>query len=107
MLLVGLGLLAVIVVFLVAGRVRRPAPLSRDEFVARLDEFLTRRHGAEDWDAFCDEHVVDPELFAAQRALCCIDEQYPPDRPGELCNADGLALIRRYRDELRGRAAAA
>lgn len=100
MLTVGFGLLGAIVVFLGITRFRAPAPMSRPEFLATLDEFIDGGRGAEEWDAFCERPVADPDLLAAQRALACIDDQYPPERPGALCNDKGVALLRRWRDEL-------
>ena len=74
--------------------------MTRPEFLEQLDEFIGGNRGAEEWDAFCDQPVADADLLAAQRALSCIDDQYPPERAGQLCNEQGLALLRRYRAEL-------
>ena len=101
MLLVGLGgLFGAIVVFLGALHIRRPAPMPRAEFLATLDQFITDGGDPEQWEAFCDVPVADADLAAAQRALSCIDEQYPPEEPGALCSRQGIAFLRRYREEL-------
>ena len=101
MLLVGFGgLLGAIVLFLGALHVRRPPPMPRAEFLATLDQFIADGGDLEQWEAFCDTPVKDPDLAAAQRALACIDAQYPPETPGALCSPQGLAFLRRYREEL-------
>ncbi|HEX2778667.1 MAG TPA: hypothetical protein VHM30_04150 [Gemmatimonadaceae bacterium] len=101
MLAVGIALLAVVVAVFTVIAMRRPAAMPRAQFLAKMDEFIAGKHTAADWEAFCEEPVRDADLRAAQRALAYIDAQYPPEQRGTLCGPDGMALIRRYRDELR------
>lgn len=101
MLPVGIALLAVVVAVFTVVALRRPAAMPRAQFLAKMDEFIAGKHTAADWEAFCDEPVREADLRAAQRALAYIEGQYPPEEPGALCSPEGMALIRRYRDELR------
>jgi hypothetical protein len=72
-----------------------------------LEDFVEGRGHPLAWDGFTQgssrDDFDDERLDQIRRRCACLDQEFPPKRPGEFCNEQGLDVIRRYVEELRRR----
>ena len=71
------------------------------EVVRFLADFLNATGHKWDWDDFLSTPITDAELEKIRQHCRKLDLEFPPDTPGEFCNAKGLDLIRGYLEQLR------
>ena len=72
-----------------------------EEVALIIEQFLDGRCGDWDWDDFLSIGIQEPELETVRRRCSAVWEEYPSGKPGEYCNADGLAVLRQIAQELR------
>jgi hypothetical protein len=70
-----------------------------------IESFLRGTAEPYAWENFCKLPNSDPYLDGIRKRCANLDKEFPPDRPGEFCNADGVRLLRSLAAELRGRRA--
>ena len=74
---------------------------TREEVARILENFIARKDGAWDWDDFIFLQIEDPELDQIRLRCHRLDHDFPPDAPGQFCNAQGIEVIRNFMAELR------
>ena len=78
--------------------------LEKLEVAQILEDFLEGTGGPWAWDDFLSvTAVADERLEQIQRHCNLLSEEFPPEKPGEYCSAQGREIIRRYIEELRRR----
>jgi hypothetical protein len=78
--------------------------MTRAEMAQRIEGFLDGTSGPRDWDDFCSFRLRDPELETLRQQCCDVDLTFPPTRPSEYCNDEGVAFLRGIVRRLRGEA---
>lgn len=72
-----------------------------------LEDFLEARGNPLAWDGFTQGSSLDDfdneRLEEIRRRCACLDQEFPPESPGEFCNEQGREVIRSYIAELRRR----
>ena len=72
-----------------------------------LEDFLEGKGNPLAWDGFTQGSSFDDfdnERLEQIRQRCArLDQEFPPEKPGEFCNQQGRDVIRSYIEELRSR----
>jgi hypothetical protein len=81
----------------------RPAGprMSRLQAGAVLESFADGTAGPWDWDDFVSVPIGDPRLDAIRLRCSSLEEEFPPERPGQCCGEGGLLVLRQLAAELR------
>ncbi|MGH9792675.1 MAG: hypothetical protein ACRD5W_15820 [Candidatus Acidiferrales bacterium] len=66
-----------------------------------LKDFLDGAGPKWEWDDFLATPIADPELEKIRERCRHLDLEFPPETPGNFTNAQGLAVIRGYLEQLR------
>lgn len=89
------------------GKKKEGAVERTPEQVAKfLEDFLNHTGPKWEWDDFLATPIADEALDRIRQRCQKLDLEFPPDKPGAFCNAEGLAVIRGYLDQLRSGAPA-
>lgn len=84
------------------GKKKAAAVARTPEQVAKfLEDFLNGAGPKWEWDDFLATPIADEALDRIRQRCQKLDLEFPPERPGVFCNAEGLAVIRGYLDQLR------
>ena len=77
--------------------------LSRQEVAQILEDFLEGRGSRWAWDDFTlGMSFEDKYLEEIRKRSVRLSKEFPPDKPGEYCNEQGLAVLRSFIQDLRG-----
>jgi hypothetical protein len=86
-------------------RLMRRRKIGNLEVADILEDFLEGRGDPLAWDGFTQGsslNDLDNERLEQIRQRCArLDQEFPPDKPGEFCNEQGRHAIRSYVAELR------
>jgi hypothetical protein len=74
---------------------------SRRQVADSLDSFLGEENGWKAWDTFLSFPLEDEELEKIRIRCANLDQEFPPDIPGQFCSDKGIEVIRAYIAELR------
>lgn len=66
-----------------------------------LEDFLKGTGPKWEWDDFLATPLADPELEKIRKRCQKLDLEFPPEQPGDFCNAKGLDVIRGYLEQFR------
>lgn len=81
---------------------RRGGPRLTKAEVARIIETFVNGQGSPwDWDEFVSVPINDPYLDTIRECCARLDEEFPPNQPGQYCGPAGLEIMKRYVAELR------
>ena len=79
----------------------RKTPVTKQDVIMALEDFLLGRGGARDWDDFTSIPLDDPELERIRLQCAALPDRYPPGVSSRYCNRDGLAVIEALLSKLR------
>jgi hypothetical protein len=71
-----------------------------------LEDFLNSTGPKWEWDDFLSTPLADAELEKIRKRCQKLDLEFPPAKPGDWCNEQGLAVVRSYVEQLRASTAA-
>ncbi len=72
------------------------------EVADTLEAFVDGHSGQWDWDNYMSAtFFTDPYLKDVQQRMIHLSDEFPAQKGGGFCNAEGLAVIRAYVRELR------
>ena len=75
--------------------------MTKAEAAKYIEDFLLGRGGAWDWDDFISIRLNNPELENVRLRCGSLPESYPPEKPGQYCNEEGLAILKALLARLR------
>lgn len=78
------------------GRVRR----ERDEVAGLLRAFLERSLDGDAWQSFLAHPIPDGDLDRVRKACLFLEEEFPPEHPGERCSEAGRRRVRELLEAL-------
>ncbi len=73
---------------------------SREEVATYIENFVNGSGGDWDWDDFISVPILDVELDRLRQRCAGLPCEYPPDKPGYWCNAQGMQVMREIVREL-------
>jgi hypothetical protein len=75
------------------------------EVADTLEEFVDGRSGQWDWDGYMSAtFFTDPYLKEVQQRMINLSDEFPAQKGSGFCSPEGLAVIRRYVEDLRAKA---
>ena len=75
-----------------------------EEVANTIDSFVNGGGKQWDWDGFISIRLEDPKLEAIRQKCVAIRDEFPPTNPQDYCSEEGLNIMRRMVEELRGTA---
>jgi hypothetical protein len=78
-----------------------PHNYTKLEVAEVIDDFLNGRGGPYDFDDFCTFTITDPELDKIRERCADLQEEFPPEKPGQYCGSKGMDVLRVYVSQLR------
>ena len=100
MVAIGILLVAALAGTIAILRARTPPALNKWEIIALINDFLEGRRSEWEWDEAWVRPGDSYGMDDFKSMVAYVPKQHPPDRPGSLCNAAGMARLRELRDEL-------
>jgi hypothetical protein len=74
---------------------------TREEVAKILEDFLSSRGGAWDWDDFISFSLDDRELETIRLRCAKLDSEFPATEKGRFCGPEGFEIIRGHIRQLR------
>lgn len=76
--------------------------IAKTEVVKYLEDFLSGRGSVWNWDDFISVPIGDTELENVRLRCATLPESCRPEKPGQYCNEEGLAVLRTLLVRLQG-----
>ena len=70
--------------------------VTAEEVYKTIQSFINGTGGAWDWDDFLYTPLTDPYLDEIRKKSFDLRDDYPPTRPNEYCNDQGLKVLQQF-----------
>src|SRR5436190_27641 len=79
---------------------KRKSP-SKEEVAIIIENFISGKGSDWEWDDFISCPINDLRLEKVRYRCASLDEEFPAEKSGEFCNAEGIKVLKDYVLELR------
>lgn len=76
---------------------------SPSEIADIIERFIEGKGSKWDWDDFICSPVNDPDLDKIRIRCAQLGHEYPPTKPGQYTNEEGIRILKQYVEELKSK----